>query len=75
LSAKADFPPQSIQLSSELQQQVSVLSARINNANLVYSDLLKEMNNTFNAMAKIIATLQKENAELKAKPKETPKTK
>lgn len=63
-----------IQLSPELQQQISVLNARISNANFAQGDLLKEMNNTFKAMATTIAELQKENAELKAKPKETPKT-
>lgn len=63
-----------LQLSPELQQQISVLNARISNANLAYGDLLKEMSKTFKAMATNIAELQKENAELKAKPKETPKT-
>jgi hypothetical protein len=66
---------QGVQLSPELQQQLGVLNARISNANFAQADLLKEMNNTFKAMATTIAALQKENAELKAKPKETPKTK
>ena len=66
---------QRIQLSPELQQQINVLNARITNANFAHGDLLNEMNNTFKAMATTIATLQKENAELKAKPKETQKTK
>ena len=68
------FPQQNVQLPPELQQQITVLNARISNANFAYGDLLKELNNTFKAMAKTIAELQKENAVLKAKPKETPKT-
>ena len=66
-----------VQLPRELQQQISVLNARISNANFAHGDLLKEMNNTFKAMATTIAALQKENAELKAKHKEklkNPKT-
>ncbi len=63
-----------LQLSPELQQQITVLNARISNANLAYGDLLKEMSSTFKAMATTIAELQKENVELKAKPKETQKT-
>jgi hypothetical protein len=63
-----------VQLSLELQQQISVLNARISNANLAHGDLLQEMNNTFKAMASTIVALQKENVELKGKPKETLKT-
>jgi hypothetical protein len=65
---------QGVQLSPELQQQISILNARIGNANFAHGDLLNEMNNTFKAMATTIAALQKENAELKSKNKETPKT-
>jgi hypothetical protein len=65
--------PQIPQFSPELQQQISVLNARISNANLAYGDLLKEMNNTFTAMATVIVELQKENAELKTKSKEASK--
>jgi hypothetical protein len=64
---------QSPPFSAELQQQISLLNARVGNANLSYGDLLKEMNNTFTAMATTIAELQKENAELKAKSKEAAK--
>ena len=46
------------------------LNARISNANLAYGDLLKEMNNTFVAMATLIGELQKENTELKSKAKD-----
>ena len=55
------------QLPPELQQQITVLNARIGNANFAHGDLLQEMNNTFKAMATTIAALQKENAGLKAK--------
>ena len=68
-----EYKNEAIQLSCELQQQLGVLNARISNANFAQADLLKEMNNTFKAMATTITALQKENAELKAKPKETPK--
>jgi hypothetical protein len=67
--------PQASQFSPELQQQINVLNARIGNANFAHGDLLKEVNNTFQAMAAMIAELQKENAELKAKTKEAPKPK
>ncbi len=53
---KGNVPP-SIQPSPELQQQVSILNARINNMNLAHSDLLKELDSTFKAMAQTIATL------------------
>jgi len=66
---------QEVQFPPELKQQINVLNARISNANFAQGDLLKEMNNTFKAMATTIAALQKENAELKAKPKEAQKTK
>ncbi len=64
--AKGIVPP-SIQPSLELQQQVSILNARINNANLAYSDLLREIDSTFKVMVATIAVLQRENAELKVK--------
>ena len=64
---------QALPFSAELQQQINVLNARIGNANFAYGDLLKELNNTFNVMAKTIVELQKENAELKAKTVDTPK--
>lgn len=64
--------PQVPQLSPELQQQINILNARISNANFAHGDLLKEINNTFKEMTTMIAALQKENAELKAKTKEVP---
>lgn len=74
MGEKAETLRQGAQLSSELQQQIIVLNARISNANFAQGDLLKEMNNTFKAMATTIADLQRENTELKAKPKEAQKT-
>lgn len=65
--------PQDPHFSPELQQQINILNARINNANFAHSDLLKEINNTFKTMTTTIAELQKENTELKAKPKENQK--
>lgn len=62
-----------IDLSPELQQQLGILNARISNANFAQADLLTEMSNTLKVMVNMVAALQKENAELKAKPKETPK--
>jgi hypothetical protein len=69
MTLKPQFP----QFSPELQQQISVLNARIGNANFAHGDLLKEVSNTFTVMAKTIVELQKENAELKAKAKEAKK--
>jgi hypothetical protein len=71
---KSTVPQQDIQLSSELQQRISILNARINNANFANADLLRETDNTFKAMATTILTLQRENVELKVKLKEAPKT-
>jgi hypothetical protein len=65
------------QLPSEIQQQIKILNMRITNANLANSDLLHEMETTFKQLLAKISTLEQENAELKAKPKETlknPKT-
>lgn len=61
------------QFSPELQQQISILNARISNANIAQADLLKELNNTFTKMITTIAELQKENTELKAQSKEANK--
>ncbi|PVX27284.1 MAG: hypothetical protein CW716_03120 [Candidatus Bathyarchaeum sp.] len=69
MTSKTQVP----QFSAELQQQISVLNARIGNANFAQADLLKELNSTFTVMAKTIVELQKENAELKAKAEAAPK--
>ena len=61
------------QLSPELQQQISLLNARISNANFAYGDLLQEVNKTFKAMATTITALQKENEELQTKPEKANK--
>lgn len=58
---------QGIQVMPELQQQISVLNARISNINLANSDLLRAVESTFKTLMKIIAVLQKQNAELKQK--------
>lgn len=64
---------QNVQIPVELKQQINVLNARISNANFARGDLLKEMNNTLGTMVTTIATLQKENTELKTKAEETKK--
>lgn len=69
-----NIPQQSIHLSFDLQQQVNLLNARANNANLAYSDLLREIDNTFKTMATTIEKLLKENVELRTKVKEAAKT-
>jgi len=51
-----------------IQQRLGLLQLRI-------SDMMQELNNIIKAFADGYAKLQKENAELKAKIKETPKTK
>jgi len=61
------------QLSPEIQQQINILSMRINNANLANSDLLREMDTTFKQFLTKISALEQENVELKAKHKEDPK--
>jgi flagellar capping protein FliD len=58
---------QPVQLSPEIQQQISILNARIQNLNLATIDVLREMDRAFKTMATMIATLQKEKAELQAK--------
>ena len=62
-----------IKVPPAMQQQVALLNARITNVNLSISDLLREMDATFKAFAARAAELEKENAELKAKPKEAQK--
>jgi hypothetical protein len=62
-----------VQLPPELRQHIGVLNARITNVNLAVNDLMREIDDDFKAMAAIIAALQKENAELKAKQKEAQK--
>jgi hypothetical protein len=58
---------QPIQLPTEIQQQISVLNARIQSFNLATNDLLKEMDNTLKVLAVMTIAMQKENAELKTK--------
>jgi hypothetical protein len=68
----ANTPQQRFQVSPEFQQQISILNARINNANLAHADLLREMDITIKALVAAIISSQQENVELKAK--ETPKS-
>ena len=56
---KQELPP-------AIQQQLGLLQLRI-------SDMMRELNNTIKAFADSYVALQKENAELKAKPKEDQK--
>ena len=53
---------------SPVMQQIVVLNLRIN-------DMMTQLNAVMKAMLEENAALKKENAGLKAKPKETPKTK
>jgi flagellar capping protein FliD len=62
---------QPVQLPLEIQQQISILNARIQSLNLSTNDLVREMDKTFKAMAKTIADLQTENAELEQNLKST----
>ncbi len=57
---KQELPP-------AIKQQLGLLQLRIN-------DMMHELNNAIKALADGYVTLQKENAKLKAKPKETQKT-
>jgi uncharacterized protein Yka (UPF0111/DUF47 family) len=61
-------------MSEKMQQQLAILNMRIQNLNLAFNDLLHDMNELLKMHAARIAELEKENAELKAKPKETQKT-
>ena len=63
----SETPQQPVQFPPEIQQQISILNARIQSLNLTTNDLLREVDNTFRTMAATIAGLQKENAELRAK--------
>ena len=58
----------------KFQQHLTVLSMRAQNVNLAFNDFLREVSTLSKAYADKIAELEKENAELKAKPKETQKT-
>jgi len=62
---------QPVQLPLEIQQQFVALNARVQNLNLTTNDMIKEMDNTFKAMAKTIADLQTKNAELEQNLKST----
>jgi len=53
---------------SPVMQQIGMLNLRIN-------DMMTQLNTVVKMMLEENTTLKKENAELKAKPKEPPKTK
>lgn len=59
---------QTLNPASPVMQQISMLNLRIN-------DMMTQLNTVMKIMMEENAALKKENAELKAKPKETPKTK
>jgi uncharacterized protein Yka (UPF0111/DUF47 family) len=61
-------------MSEKIQQPLAVLNMRIQNLNLAFNDLLHDMNELLKTHATRITELEKENAELKAKSKETSKT-
>ena len=48
-----------------MQQQLAVLTMRVQNVNLAFNDLLRDMNELLKTYAARIAELEKENAELK----------
>jgi regulator of replication initiation timing len=52
---------------SSAMQQIGILNLRIN-------DFMQDLNSTIKALLAENDALKKENTELKAKPKETPKT-
>jgi uncharacterized protein Yka (UPF0111/DUF47 family) len=60
-------------LSEKMQQQLAVLNARVQNVNLAFNDLLRDMNELLKAHAERVAELEKENSELKAKHEKTNK--
>ncbi len=53
-------------MSEKMQQQLAVLNMRVQNVNLAFNDLLRDMSALSKAYAERIAELEKENAELKA---------
>lgn len=60
-------------MSEKTQQQMAVLNMRIQNMNLAFNDLLRDINELLKTYAARIAELEKENAELKAKNEKTSK--
>jgi hypothetical protein len=60
-------------LSEKTQQQLAVLNMRIQNMNLAFNDLLRDMTELFKTQTARINELEKENAELKAKQEKTNK--
>ncbi|MCW4048063.1 MAG: hypothetical protein NWE99_10985 [Candidatus Bathyarchaeota archaeon] len=53
----------------EIQRRLAVLNARVQNVNLAFNDLLREMGELVKAYSDRMITLEKENAELKTNKK------
>jgi len=62
-------------LSEQTQNAASPVMQQIGMLNLRINDMMTQLNTVMKMMMEENAALKKENAELKAKPKETPKTK
>jgi hypothetical protein len=56
-------------MSEKIQQQQAVLNARVQNVNLAFNDLLRDVSALVKAHGERIAELENENAELKAEQK------
>jgi regulator of replication initiation timing len=62
-------------LTEQTQNAVSPAMQQIGMLNLRINDMMTQLNTVMKMLMQENTTLKKENAELKAKPKETPKTK
>jgi regulator of replication initiation timing len=62
-------------LSEQTPNQASPIMQQIGMLNLRINDMMTQLNTVMKTMMEENVTLKKENAELKAKLKETPKTK
>lgn len=56
------------------KQMFGMLNARLQTLNMAFSDLVRDMNQVVKSLNDQIDKLEKETTELKAKPKETQKT-
>jgi hypothetical protein len=55
------------------KQMFGMLNARLQTLNMAFSDLVRDMNQVVKSLNDQVDKLEKENAELKAKPKENQK--
>ena len=55
------------------KQMFGMLNARLQTLNMAFSDLVRDINQVVKSLNDQVDKLEKENAELKAEPKETPK--